>query len=256
MCRMILAVGDVQLYSILRDLMVLAQDQTMLHELNEDLGLGSWTHGDGWGVAYLQQGQWVVIKSINQLFDDPDVERLKGVKTTLAVLHARKRIGNETSFENTSPFIENSSTLGECIFCHNGYVHDEIMFDKKFKLKGNTDSEKLFYSILTDAADLDISAAIRHNFQRYHRVRGTNIILASKENSYVGVNHNILPRYYQMVLGRSEKMLVISSEKLPSFSHLTWKDLEAGDIVTVDNKTLEVKVVKEREMEKVLKKLS
>ena len=82
MCRMILAVGDVQVYSVLQDLMIMAKDQNSVHELNADLGKGSWTHGDGWGVAYLQQGQWVVIKSVNALFDDPDVERLKEVKTS------------------------------------------------------------------------------------------------------------------------------------------------------------------------------
>ena len=57
------------------------------------------------------------------------IERLKSIKTSLAVLHARKWIGNETSFENTHPFIETSSMLGECVFCHNGFVQDEIFFD-------------------------------------------------------------------------------------------------------------------------------
>jgi len=253
---MILAVGDVPLYSVLHDLMILAKDQNKIHELNMDMGLGSWTHGDGWGVAYLQQGQWVVIKSINALFDDREVERLKSIKTSLAVLHARKRIGNETSFENTHPFIETSSMLGECVFCHNGFVQDEIFFDAKFKLKGSTDSEKLFYSILTDAAATEVSMAIRQNFQRYVKVRGTNIILASKDYSFVGIRENILPQYYSMALGKSEELLVISSEKLPSFAHLTWMELEQGDIVMVDNNTRDVKVEKEKEaIEPISKKL-
>jgi len=245
MCRMILAVGEVQVYSILQDLMIMAKDQNKIHELNANLGRGSWKHTDGWGAAYLQQGQWVVIKSVKALCDNQDIEQFKSVKTSLALLHARKRIGSKTSLENTHPFIETDSKLGECVFCHNGFIQDKIEFNHQFKLKGNTDSEKLFYSILTDTANTEVALAVRQNFSRHPKVRGSNIILASKNYSYVGIGKNILPQYYGMVIGKSDRLLVISSEKLPSFSHLAWTELQQGDIVTVDNKTMEVKMEKE-----------
>src|SRR3989338_8822247 len=71
MCRMILALGKVEAGRIIDATIKMALDQTALHEYNQKLGLGSWLHADGWGLAYLDKhNHWIVNKSTTAIFKD------------------------------------------------------------------------------------------------------------------------------------------------------------------------------------------
>ncbi|MBU1876656.1 MAG: class II glutamine amidotransferase [Nanoarchaeota archaeon] len=247
MCRMFIASGNLDMNLLIESIANVAKDQNTIHELNKELGPGSWTHRDGWGIAYLNEaGEWVIKKSTQTIYEDDLIEEIKQIKTNLVVLHVRKKMGSEISLNNTHPFIIERDGQEPLIFCHNGFIDEEITFDSSFSLKGETDSEKLFYSILTYLHKDNIEKAIRKNFKRYQKITGTNIILSSKNKAVIAIRENHFPNYYRMKIGKTKDMVVISSEELKSLPHLNWQSLEQGEILSLDHNTLEISVSKQR----------
>ena len=241
MCRMLIAVGNVNINKLLDGIILMASDQNSRHELNKEKGKGSWSHADGWGIAYRNSAdKWVIEKSTMAIYEDPKVDSFRNIKTNIAILHARKKIGSKTSLPNTHPFIAEKEGVGSCVFCHNGFIEDEIKYSSKFTPQGKTDSEKLFYSILTDLKRDDAVQAIQTNFKRYHKLRGTNVILSTPHRSFVAVRKNLFPQYYQMQIGRTTDQVIISSEVLPTVPGALWEPIEQGEIVTINHDDLSV----------------
>ena len=236
---MMLALGNVHLAPLLREMKKIALDQSSDHEFNVEHGRGSWSHADGWGLAYLQQGEWVVEKSLQPFFSDPRIEQepFRMIQTTAALIHVRKKAGSGLALENTHPFIVRTETLGEVVFCHNGCIEDEISFSPEFRPQGQTDSEKWLYAILTELKGSTMVKAIRENFRRLRNFTGTNIILAGEKKFYAGMSQNRYPRYYQLLLGQRKDLLVVSSERLDSLPGMTWTTLTEGDVVEIDHRT-------------------
>jgi len=245
---MLIAAGEINVNQIIGSMVNMAKDQTSTHELNEEKGNGSWTHEDGWGIAYIDQNnKWQIKKSIKPIFKDPTIENLKKIKTKFLIIHVRKKMGSEVSIHNTPPFQVTKNNPGSYVFCHNGFIDENINFDKtKFALSGETDSEKLFYSILTNMKKDKIVKAIRKNFKKYKKLTGTNIIISTKKKSVIAIRKNNFPKYYQMYLGQKAKQMIISSEKLPSLNDFMWDPLDQGDVVRIDNKNLDISIYKEK----------
>lgn len=124
-------------------------------------------HPDGWGVAYYQGGCPHVIKSTESAIDDRLFHRVSGVVASETVVaHLRRATTGELSILNTHPF-----QFGRWIFAHNGNLngfesHADALRQhvapalRRFLL-GQTDSETLFYIILThlmDKVDLHLTS--------------------------------------------------------------------------------------------------
>jgi len=247
MCRMLISIGNVTPSPLIDGTILMAKDENSIHELNEKQGRGSWRHGDGWGAAYFDEnGEWVIKKSTKAIYEDPEVEELRNIKTNLFMIHTRYKMGSETSIHNTHPFRFDKEKGESFIFCHNGFIEEDIYYDKKFEAKGDTDSEKLFYSILTDLKSNNITKAIRKNFKRYKKLKGTNIILSTKKSTIVAMRKNKFLRYYQMSIGRTKDMLVVSSEQFGTIPGIFWEPLNQGDIVKIDHEKMRTKIIKEK----------
>ena len=90
MCRMLIAIGEVNVPLLIEGAIMMARDVNSTHELNEKQGPGSWKHGDGWGVAYLDSNnKWVVKKSTKPIYDDPEIEELRKIKTNLLIVEVK-----------------------------------------------------------------------------------------------------------------------------------------------------------------------
>ena len=128
-------------------------------------------------------------------------------------------------------------------------IKEEITFDPRYKPQGKTDSERLFYSILSDITenkDSKIASAIQKNLQRYTKTRGTNIVLATAEKTYVAMRKNSVPKYYGIMLGRGKDFMLISSEKLKTFPDISWTSILPGDVVAIQNGTTVFSISKEK----------
>lgn len=113
---------------------------------------------DGYGLGWFdnKKKKWNIHKYSAIYTKDPELEETleKIENSSIIIGHIRyKTIGN-ISFENTHPFLYKNQ-----IFCHNGFIQDFLVnkekilkkIDKKYinSIQGETDSEHLFYFLLT-----------------------------------------------------------------------------------------------------------
>jgi len=237
MCRMIFAAGKFELSQLIDNLILMAKGENAFHEKNQELG--SYQHTHGWGIAYLDHGKWIIKKSEKTIFEDPEIDELREVKTNLAVLHVRRATNGTVSYDNTHPFHQQ-----DYVFCHNGIIRSKIGYDSHFHTEGKTDSEKFFYSLLTEIEnEPEVITAIRKDVQTYQDYTSLNFILAGTEKSYAYSLSQNLFQYHQMELSVNKELIIISSEKL-NLPNLQWNALEQGDIVTINNQTLETSINK------------
>jgi len=240
MCRMLIAFGNVNADKLLNGIISMAKDETIAHEFNKNR-TESFQHPDGWGIAYLDSNkEWVIEKSTKAIFEDPKINDFRNLKTNLMIIHARKGTKGTISLLNTHPFHVNDQELGEFVFCHNGHVKNKIKFSSKFIPQGETDSEEIFYSILTKMQASSTTESIRKTLLENNQCKGTNVILSSKEKTFVSIRENIRGVYYQMSLGRNQGSMIISSEELNSFPKASWKPIKPGEVIVIDHNTMEI----------------
>jgi len=241
MCRMLLASGNVDMGFLLDGLISMALDQNEIHERNEEGGLGSWQHAGGWGIAYLKDGKWITHKSTKPVFEDSSTELFRNIKTNLVVMHARFATVGTVCLENTHPFlIKDNKEFGDVVFCHNGTIRGDIPYNQeKYTPQGVTDSERLFFSLLTDfSINPDFPDAIKKNMAKHQNTAGVNVILSSPKISFISIKENDAPLYYCMKISRKDGMTVISSEKIPRLEPSAY--LDQGEIAILKGNELEI----------------
>jgi predicted glutamine amidotransferase len=240
---MLIASGNVDLAKLFNGIIKMSRDETKKHEFNRNDR--EFLHSDGWGIAYLDnKNNWIMHKSTGPIFMDPKIKQLQKVKTRLAIIHARRATQGTNKPENTHPFIYNDYKRGKFVFCHNGSMKGDIHFSAKYQLQGKTDSEKLFYAVLTELENNDPFTSMKNVLRRNNDCKGTNLIFVTPNKSYVTVKENLRPKYYQMQLGTSKDLVVVSSEKLTSLSDLRWQALNPGSFVEIENKKADYKLKK------------
>ncbi len=135
--------------------------QRSLLKADNALHLQSRHHPHGWGITYYLAGepQPHQVKSVTAAYTDEGFARVSEFLTSHAVVaHVRKATVGDLGIENTHPFRWNAWT-----FCHNGTIFGfrEIeadlrrMIHPRFlpSIAGTTDSETLFYVLLTALQD-------------------------------------------------------------------------------------------------------
>ncbi len=223
MCRMILALGKVNTRKLLLGLRRMAADGNSRHELNKDT---SWKHQDGWGMAWREDRRWAIHKSITSL----EREKFLPVvpKTSLLLLHTRRRTTGNLLVEDTQPFHHQDS-----VFCHNGTIHGEIPVPSSFQCHGKTDSERLFYCLL---ATRNNPIFLQNALDTLPKNAGTNVILTNAGHTFLAVQPTHYPLYYEMHLWQDKESIIISSEQLPEWEG-TWKTIKAGTVLTINHTT-------------------
>lgn len=115
-------------------------------------------HRDGWGIAWYDDTGSHVVRSTAPACDDPRfAAAAAAVSTRIALAHVRDASVGSVREENCHPF-----AYGSWMFCHNGTIKAfdrlKASFDRetlpelKAARRGDTDSEHLFYWLLSGAA--------------------------------------------------------------------------------------------------------
>ena len=116
-------------------------------------GGGTGPHRDGWGVAYMHDGDAFRIREPEAAHDSELLARLQArdERSALAIAHVRRATQGERLLRNTQPF---ERELGGHVhlFAHNGMLPG-IERDARFAVDGNkpvgdTDSEHAFCALL------------------------------------------------------------------------------------------------------------
>lgn len=128
-------------------------------------------HPNGWGVAHYLHDVPHVIKSTESAFSDSLFKHISGIVSSQTVMaHIRNATqGDVKSTVNCHPF-----QYGRWTFMHNGNIHDfdkhkefllkEIPLSLKKFILGSTDSEVIFYFLLTEmekVGSLEVSQPYR-----------------------------------------------------------------------------------------------
>jgi glutamine amidotransferase len=145
-------------------------------------------HLDGYGLAGFRDksGKWILYRSALPPFEDPNRTFIidKMAKNRLVIGHLRNADHSESApreYDNTHPFYYKNA-----VFMHNGRIHNYMVnadvFTKIYaaispayytSIRGNTDSELLFYMLLTE---------IRKQEELYPSSRSRRDILISAIN--------------------------------------------------------------------------
>ncbi len=130
MCRILITVGFSWKRFLGDFIEVSRRDRTM-----------GWSHGDGWGMAYVVDGGAGVYRSVNPIWESfmapPD-------NATALLVHSRYASVGAKRIENTHPF-----TRGKYALAHNGTIVREKLVERMKEMglstctAGDTDSELL-----------------------------------------------------------------------------------------------------------------
>ena len=159
--------------------------------------------GHGWGCAYLVNGEWKIYHDIKPIWED-DLDQFGA--TTLLVAHARSAFRDENIVvENNMPFHDD-----RYVFAFNGELRGV-----RIAAEGRIGAEKIFnYIKRFDKGDM--AAAMRKGMdiivRRTRYVRAMNMIIADKENVYVGSVYNEDPEYFRLRALRDSEGFTVSSE--------------------------------------------
>lgn len=132
--------------------LVHAQNALMAQSAGDAEGL---VHGHGWGVADYIDGLPMVEKQIWAAYDGEHfAKKAARVYAHTVVAHVRRATVGAPSIENTHPFV-----YGRWIFVHNGTVPEFLKVRDRMieevdpllrnDIKGTTDSETIFYYVLS-----------------------------------------------------------------------------------------------------------
>lgn len=220
---MIVALGKINIGKLLDDIKIVAQGLNELNEKNKKKGM--YTHGEGWGIAYIKKTRWHLYKSDKAIYEDSMLDELKKLKCRAVVIHTRHRTIGERSIENTQP-LKFSTKDGDFIFAHNGTIFDDMQVYHHY-IKGNSDSVKMFNNILYAYAHDKQSFTVKD-------YTAVNFILVSKKHIQVAQKYKMNPKYSTMKLLKNKEMVIVSSEVLPSYKKQDWKELKNNSMLEFD----------------------
>lgn len=174
--------------------------------------------GDGWGCAYLENGEWQVYKNIQPIWQD-DFSQFPD--TTQFLAHARSAFQDtDVTLENNMPFHDK-----KYVFAFNGELRGV-----KIKAEGRIGAEKVFNTIKRfDRGDMQ--AALTKGLQvirkRTDYVRAMNIIITDRHKVYVASFFGEDPEYFTL-RRKQNGATIICSEPYPGESG--WQSIPNGSI--------------------------
>ncbi len=225
----------------------------LLEEAPRSMATLSQQHPDGWGIAVGQHGSgWTVHRSVMRAADDDEFHSTSShALGDIIIAHVRQKTLGDVAMQNTHPF-----ESAPWIFTHNGTVKNlpfleaNISPEKRRKVLGETDSERLFAFLMTrldgisialardrTAIDQCLRAATREIDQLPHF--GTaSFLLSDGDVLYahrLGAPLYLLQRHSSTELNCSEcarsPCIAVTTEPI---TDETWLPLSDGDLVRIE----------------------
>jgi predicted glutamine amidotransferase len=221
-------------------------------------------HGDGWGMAWYDDGGGHIEKSALRAADEPAYHELAHRSLgNLGLVHLRWATpGLPVEPRNTHPF-----RFGDIVMAHNGAIHPQDRLpellppDWERRLGGTTDSERYFLHVMSglEAHDGDMIAALADTSARIDRMfsaNSLNAVFLTRDALYAicfydpaRIPHDALAsrghrgptdRYFEMAYRESDDAVVVASS---GWCQDDWTPLPNRHVLMVDRATLQAKVV-------------
>ena len=246
MCRMLALLSD----NISNELILnawshfvaMSEDVTSNHELNHGTK-GSFKHAHGWGMAWINKSDnshnyhHSDIPPWESKISENIVNQLTNSKAVL--FHSRQASpGLPISSDYVHPFSEQDEQLGSCSFCHNGTIFETQLLEYPgFSPKTNSDSEKMFYAILSDLKKKnqdDHVSSLQEKVNDLVHYTGANYLAFFGENFFASTNYRRNPKYFSLHYARSPEFLCVASEPTKELS-LEWKTIPNHTVLFSEN---------------------
>lgn len=139
-----------------------ARFPTTIHLSLDELarhGGGTGPHKDGWGVAFVQDHDALVVRKAEAASESRWVDFLQHheVRSSIVLAHIRRATQGARMLRNTQPFTRELGGRAH-LFAHNGMLHgieDDPRFStRRFRRIGDTDSEHAFCALMDRMAPL------------------------------------------------------------------------------------------------------
>ena len=194
-------------------------------------------HGDGWGLAFYQDGALVVHKSGANLLDETDrvIETLCGVgKAPVVILHLRKSAWSDTtSTRHAHPF-----QFDNVAFVHNGVVYGYKGLLPDITIPGlgedALDTEVFFYHFMSASA-LGLGQAFLETvslIKREYKFSALNCLFSDGTKLYAYRDYSKEPDYYSLFKSFSENSCIVSSQPLDE--SVPWKPMDKGEFLEIE----------------------
>ncbi len=241
MCRMIAAVGSVNASALRLALLQMASNANPAHTHEKRSRGADYLHEDGWGAAWLEDGELKTRRSPLSCLGDPKLAEVDALRTRMIFLHARRASPRGTArLANTHPFFLEIDGRPYA-FCHNGVVYDKSSLTPKpgLRPRGGTDSELLFHHVLNflDVNDMEGSIlksyGVITDYSALHSFLATRdrIVAIAWRHPEKGING-----YHALWEGRGRDLHVVSSEPVDGMAGIgrdDWKRLPEPGVVTL-----------------------
>lgn len=211
-------------------------------------------HGDGWGIATcnVQEHTDLLIEPTrakdSKVFDKASHE----LKSSGALLHLRWATGDLSISEgNTHPF-----TYHDYSFIHNGAIFPPDSLDSfiepKFLVlrRGNTDSESYFYLIVTEIEKFGVERGILSAvsiIRKHCDYSSINCMFLTPTEFFVVNEHHDeripkseSPDYYDLFYRNDGTEILVAST---GWTQIGWQELPNHNLMKVDRKSLDVKII-------------
>lgn len=211
-------------------------------------------HCDGWGISAIEYGA-----NTTKLDRAPELARsssefadvIAQTNSDGALLHLRwATAGMPVSENNTHPFVHGGYT-----FIHNGAIYpkndldDFIAKELKEFIKGETDSERYFYFLLTEINKLGLIEGVKSALAIIKEIDFSSInAMILTDSQFITICEHDPDRkpswagdgYYDLYYKITEKDVVVASS---GWNQDGWKSLPNHHILTVDRSSLAVNVL-------------
>jgi len=225
----------------------------------------------GWGIAWLDGGQWRIYKEAGPLYKSNEARSLirNYVHGRIIVSHVRLATAGEPRRENAHPWLYRG-----WVFAHNGSMTRrailKLLRDEYRDLEGETDSEVFFHLIIQEVRDLGdpvegIKRAIEKIIESGIQFTSLNFIASDGAKLYALRYANTRLSYYtlyyierpreglelkrlsketrqliSMKLARGEKAVIVASEIMSDEPH--WRQIPNKHLMII-NEDLSVELI-------------
>lgn len=169
---------------------------------------GDW-QGDGWGIAWMQNGQWKVYKSLKPVWEDQSVFKTFP-KTNMFLVHARS-----ASFPKDKGNIEFNQPY---IYKNYAFVFNGLLKGVRLAVPGRIGAEKIWNILKNNLDRFSPKEALQKTTQllikNTQQVNALNVGLSDGKNLYSFCYYTMHPEYYNLQSCRTGEKIIICSEKI------------------------------------------
>lgn len=169
---------------------------------------GDW-QGDGWGIAWIEKGEWKQYKSLKPVWEDQNTFHTFP-KTNIFLIHARS-----ASFPKDKGNIEFNQPY---IYKNYAFVFNGLLKGVRLAAPGRIGAEKIWNILKNNLVRFSPEEALQKTtdvlIKNTQQVNALNVGLSDGKKLYSFCYYTMHPEYYNLQMSKNGSKEIVSSEKI------------------------------------------